>query len=1081
MQIVSREPDLSSVLVIGSGPIVIGQACEFDYSGTQACQAMRQEGIKVILINSNPATIMTDPETADVTYIEPIVPEVVEKIIERERPDALLSTVGGQTALNCSLELWRRGVLDRYGVRMIGASPQAIEKAENRQLFNEAMARIGLEVPRNQTVSSLEEALGALEMIGLPAVIRPSFTLGGSGGGIARTREEFCDIVEHGLHLSLENQVVIDESLLGWKEYEMEVIRDKNDNGIIVCSIENLDPMGVHTGDSITVAPALTLTDKEYQTMRNASLAILREIGVETGGANVQFAVNPEDGHMVVIEMNPRVSRSSALASKATGFSIARVAAQLAIGLTLDEVTSGTMVEIPASFEPSIDYVVTKIPYFNFDKFLETEPLLTSSMHSVGEVMSIGRCFAESLQKGLCSLERGLTGLNTPSVEGLQEAVGDEQKRAILQRALKDATPHRLLLVAEALRWGMSLEELHQLTSMDPWFLREIAKIVRAERKLKLQGLPTNKIEWLSYKKLGFSDRRMGELSHTDVQDVRRERHRRGVRPVYKRVDACAAEFSCSSAYLYSCYEGGSLGVPECESNPSEKKKVIILGSGPNRIGQGIEFDYSCVQAAVGLSSLGLETIMVNCNPETVSTDCDTSDKLYFEPLSEEYVLELVEREQQRGELLGVIVQMGGQTPLKLADFLKDNSIPILGTSPESINLAEDRESFQQLLRQLKLRQPENVICYDMEEMASVIEGEMGYPVVVRPSHVLGGKAMEIFTGLEDLGRYRKKYHQILPEGPILVERFLEDAVEIDVDAISDGREVFVAGIMEHVERAGVHSGDSACVLPPFSLSQEIISQVRESTVLLARSIGVVGLMNVQYVVQKGELYVLEVNPRASRTAPFVAKAIRFPLIQVASQVVVGKALSDFDLPATFPDYYCVKDVALPFARFSQADIFLGPEMRATGEGMGWSVDLEEAYFKAQMAVSNGLPGLGGGGMAILAYPHGDLSKGLEQASRLAQLGFQLIFLGAMEECAPRFSALTLAQILHRESLGLGDFLASGKVSLVVCTDRGEELKGFRRLLVNLGLTYFSTHEAGSMGIRCLSRVKVESLTVTPI
>lgn len=1075
-----KKLDLSSVLVIGSGPIVIGQACEFDYSGTQACLAIRLEGVRVILVNSNPATVMTDPETADITYIEPITPEVVEKIIAKERPDALLSTVGGQTALNCGLELWRRGVLDRYGVKMIGAGPEAIEKAENRQLFNEAMARLGLEVPRNKTVSSLKEALSALELIGLPVVIRPSFTLGGSGGGVAHTKEDFIQIVKQGLRLSLENQVVIDESLVGWKEYEMEVIRDKNDNGIIVCSIENIDPMGVHTGDSITVAPALTLTDKEYQTMRDASLAILREIGVETGGANVQFGVNPKDGRMVVIEMNPRVSRSSALASKATGFSIARVAAQLAIGLTLDEITSGSITEIPASFEPTIDYVVTKIPYFNFDKFLDTKPLLTSSMHSVGEIMSIGRCFSESLQKGLCSLERGFTGFDTPSwIEGLDEARGVEERKEILRDALKEPTAYRILLVAEAFRWGITVDELHQLTAIDPWFLREIAKIIRAERKLKLSGLPTDKLEWLSYKKLGFSDSRIGELAHANVGDVRRKRHRLGVRPVYKRVDACAAEFASSSAYLYSCYEGGSLREPECESDPSERKKVIILGSGPNRIGQGIEFDYSCVQGVKGLSLLGFETIMVNCNPETVSTDSDTSDKLYFEPLTGECVLELVERERQRGELLGVIVQMGGQTPLKLADFLKENNIPILGTSPESINLAEDRESFQQLLLQLKLRQPDNIICHGLEEMASVIEGEMGYPVVVRPSHVLGGKAMEILTTSSDLKNYREKYRRILPEGPILVERFLEDAVEIDVDAVCDGQNVFVAGIMEHIERAGVHSGDSACVLPPYSLEEEMISRVRESTTLLARAIGVVGLMNVQYVVQKGELFVLEVNPRASRTAPFVAKAMRFPLIQVAAQVVAGKSLSDFKLPTTAPSYYSIKDVALPFARFSGVDFLLGPEMRATGEGMGWGSSLEMAYAKAQLAISNGLSG--SGKMVILAYSKEDALRGLEEVPRLLSFGFELIFLGALEEYVSSYSANTLSEVLDREGMELQSFLASGKVKFVICTDQSEKLKAFRRLLVESGLTYFSTYEAGAMGIRCFPHSSVESLTVAPL
>ena len=1119
-----KKVDISSVLIIGAGPIVIGQACEFDYSGTQACQALREEGLRVILVNSNPATIMTDPEMADATYIEPITPEVIEKIIEVEKPEALLSTVGGQTALNCGLELVRRGVLEKHHVKMIGANPQAIEKAENRQMFNEAMARIGLEVPCNAIVSSMEEAFKAIETIGLPAVIRPSFTLGGSGGGIADTMEEFQKVVSYGLEVSPTSQVLIDESIVGWKEYEMEVIRDKNDNAIIVCSIENVDPMGVHTGDSITVAPALTLTDKEYQIMRNASIAVLREIGVETGGANVQFAVNPKDGRLVVIEMNPRVSRSSALASKATGYPIARVAAKLAIGYTLDEVffsktpvfkplasenpvserlSSKTSFQkhsfsrpssdsvsassgegnqaIPAAFEPSIDYVVTKIPRFNFEKFSDTQLLLSSSMRSVGEVMAIGRSFGESLQKGFCSMERGLTGLDTPLIEELERATEEEEKKQVLRDHLKQPTPDRLLVVAEALRQGLSLTEIYETTFIDSWFLREIQKIVEIESEIQERSVepsrrPIESIEYLHYKKLGFSDARLAKLTGATEEQVRARRHQLGIRPVYKMVDTCAAEFGSSTSYLYSCYEGDHIVAPECESRPSDRKKVIILGSGPNRIGQGIEFDYTCVYGAKCLSEIGYETIMVNCNPETVSTDYDISDKLYFEPLNDEHVLELIAKEQQKGKLLGVIVQFGGQTPLKLSRALQAAQIPILGTSPDSIDLAEDREKFQKLLFHQGLRQPENSVCYKVEDIAPTIDKTVGYPVVVRPSNVLGGRAMEILRGESDLKEYLHKHRHVLMDGPILIDRFLKQAIEVDVDAICDGEEVFIAGIMEHVERAGIHSGDSACVLPAFSLSDKILSEIEESTVKLARVLDVVGLVNVQYAVKDEKLYVIEVNPRASRTTPFVAKATGFPVVKVASHIMVGKSLSDFNLPQGSPRHYSVKEVALPFARFPNADILLGPEMKSTGEAMGWDTHLDVAFAKAQLSVHNGLSRKG---TAIVAYGQEDRDRGLGTAIQLKDLGFDVIFAGAMEkEVTQILGAKALSAVLEGEGLSLSEFMQLGKVKFVAFTGASRELKDFRCSLVSHRITYFSTHEAVVLAIKALPHARPESLTV---
>ena len=946
---------VDSILVLGSGPIVIGQACEFDYSGTQACKILKEEGYRVILVNSNPATIMTDHATADATYIEPITPEVVEKIIAKERPGAILPTVGGQTALNCALELNRLGILEKYNVKMIGADPAAIEKAEDRSKFNVAMAKIGLEVPRNTVVRTLEEALIALKKIGLPAIIRPSFTMGGSGGGIASTEAEFIEIVAYGLDLSPTHEVLIDESIIGWKEYEMEVIRDRKDNAIIICSIENVDPMGIHTGDSITVAPALTLTDKEYQKMRDASIAVLREIGVETGGSNVQFAVNPKDGRLVVIEMNPRVSRSSALASKATGFPIAKVAAKLAVGYTLDEIQNDITKVTPASFEPTIDYVVTKIPRFTFEKFNESTPVLSSAMRSVGEAMSIGRSFAESVQKALYSMEVGLTGFNEQKIPGVVKKNTLAQNQKAIKENLALLAPDRMLRIADALRYKISVEEICEISYFDPWFVREIEKIVKKESEIRKKGLPQDKFGMLALKKMGFSDERLAELTGNKLNTVRDLRHKLNVRPVYKSVDTCSAEFESNTPYMYSCYEGDGISEPECEAKPTNKKKVVILGGGPNRIGQGIEFDYACVHAAFTLSDAGYETIMINCNPETVSTDYDTSDRLYFEPMTSEHVIEVIRKEQQNGEVLGVIVQFGGQTALKLARHLDAAGIPIVGTSYDKIDLAEDRERFQQLLHKLKLVQPENTICHGLKDIEPAIK-KVGYPVVIRPSNVLGGRAMEVIYNKVGLEKYISIHGKFILDGPILVDKFLDNAVEIDVDALSDGKDVFVAGIMQHIEEAGIHSGDSACSLPPYSLSENMIAEIKESSTKLARALEVVGLMNVQYAVQNEKLYIIEVNPRASRTVPFVAKATGINIAKIASLLMVGQKLASFKLDKARnygEDYFSVKEVVLPFARFANVDTLLGPEMKSTGEVMGIDKSFEMAFLKAQLAAGN--------------------------------------------------------------------------------------------------------------------------------
>ena len=965
-----RRTDLKSILIIGAGPIVIGQACEFDYSGAQACKALREEGYKVILVNSNPATIMTDPDMADVTYIEPISWQVVEKIIEQERPDALLPTMGGQTALNCALDLARHGVLEKYGVEMIGASKEAIDKAEDREKFKAAMTRLGLGSARSSIAHSMEEALQVQAALGFPTIIRPSFTMGGSGGGIAYNKDEFVAICERGLEASPTHELLIEESLLGWKEYEMEVVRDHKDNCIIICSIENFDPMGVHTGDSITVAPAQTLTDKEYQIMRNASLAVLREIGVDTGGSNVQFSINPEDGRMVVIEMNPRVSRSSALASKATGFPIAKVAAKLAVGYTLDElqneITGGAT---PASFEPSIDYVVTKIPRFAFEKFPQADDRLTTQMKSVGEVMAMGRSFQESLQKALRGLEVGADGFDPRTTD--QEEIEAE---------LMSPGPERIWYVGDAFRVGMSLEEIHAVSKIDPWFLDQIQGLIELEASLAGRALTDlGRDELRRLKRAGFSDRRLAKLLSTDQHAVRARRTELALHPVYKRVDTCAAEFATQTAYMYSTYE------EECEAHPTDAKKIMVLGGGPNRIGQGIEFDYCCVHAALALRENGFETIMVNCNPETVSTDYDTSDRLYFEPLTLEDVLEIVRIEKP----FGVIVQYGGQTPLKLARDLERNGVPIIGTSPDMIDAAEDRERFQQMLHDLGLKQPPNRTARNPDSAIRMAE-EIGYPLVVRPSYVLGGRAMEIVREEADLRRYMTEAVKVSNKSPVLLDRFLNDAIEVDVDALSDGEQVVIGGIMQHIEQAGVHSGDSACSLPPYSLSNELQDELRRQTVAMAKALKVVGLMNVQFAIQGDTVYVLEVNPRASRTVPFVSKAIGAPLAKIAARAMAGISLkSQAFEKEIIPPYFSVKEAVFPFRKFPGVDTILGPEMKSTGEVMGVGDNFGEAFVKSQLASSSELPKPGG--RAFVSVRSGDRDAIVEVAQALRDLGFNLV------------------------------------------------------------------------------------------
>ncbi len=1036
-----KRTDIKNVLIIGAGPIVIGQACEFDYSGAQACKALRAEGYRVILVNSNPATIMTDPEMADVTYIEPVNWQMLEAIIARERPDALLPTMGGQTGLNCALDLARHGVLQKYGVEMIGASSEAIDKAEDREKFKQAMARIGLACPRSTLAHSLEEALQVQAAIGFPAVIRPSFTLGGSGGGIAYNREEFVAICERGLEASPTHELLIEESVIGWKEFEMEVVRDRKDNCIIVCSIENVDAMGVHTGDSITVAPAQTLTDKEYQIMRDAAIAVLREIGVDTGGSNVQFAVNPKDGRMLVIEMNPRVSRSSALASKATGFPIAKVAAKLAVGYTLDElkneITGGAT---PASFEPSIDYIVTKVPRFAFEKFPQANDRLTTQMKSVGEVMAIGRTFQESFQKALRGLEVGVDGLNQKTTD-----------REKLEKELGEPGPERIWYVGDAFENGFTLEEVHQLTHIDPWFLAQIKEIVDLEMDLddkRLAELDAQTLRML--KRKGFSDRRLAYLFNAGEAQVRAARHAFGIRPVYKRVDTCAAEFATRTAYMYSTYE------EECEALPTDRKKVIVLGGGPNRIGQGIEFDYCCVHAALALREDGFETIMVNCNPETVSTDYDTSDRLYFEPLTLEDVLEIVEKEKPHG----VIVQFGGQTPLKLARDLEANGVPIIGTTPDMIDMAEDRERFQHLIDRLGLRQPPNRSART-EADALRLAGEIGYPLVVRPSYVLGGRAMEIVHEQKDLERYMREAVKVSNDSPVLLDRFLSDATEVDVDAASDGEQVLIGGVMEHIEQAGVHSGDSACSLPPHSLAPRIERELRRQTVALARALKVVGLMNVQFAIQRDVIYVLEVNPRASRTVPFVGKATGVPLAKIAARCMVGKTLAQQDaLAEVVPRYFSVKEAVFPFVKFPGVDTILGPEMKSTGEVMGVGKSFGEAFVKSQLAASAKLPETG---TAFISVRDGDKQAVVHVARELVKLGFRLL---ATRGTAAVLSAsgitVTVVNKVVEGRPHIVDMIKNGEVSLVVNTVEEKrsaisDSRSIRTSAVQRRVTYYTT------------------------
>ncbi|TYR30507.1 carbamoyl-phosphate synthase large subunit [Mesorhizobium microcysteis] len=1153
-----KRTDIKSILIIGAGPIVIGQACEFDYSGTQACKALKAEGYRIILVNSNPATIMTDPELADATYIEPITPEVVAKIIAKERPDALLPTMGGQTALNTALSLRRMGVLDRYNVEMIGANAEAIDMAEDRSLFREAMARIGLETPRSMLANAsdvkdadrkqhearraevkasnpenLDAALDALETewnlgegdrkqryiahamgvaaqaldhVGLPAIIRPSFTMGGTGGGIAYNRAEFFDIINSGLDASPTTEVLIEESVLGWKEYEMEVVRDKADNCIIICSIENLDPMGVHTGDSITVAPALTLTDKEYQMMRNASIAVLREIGVETGGSNVQFAVNPADGRLVVIEMNPRVSRSSALASKATGFPIAKVAARLAVGYTLDEldndITGGAT---PASFEPSIDYVVTKIPRFAFEKFPGAEPTLTTAMKSVGEVMAIGRTFQESLQKALRGLETGLTGLDEIEIPGLNQ--GDD-KNAI-RAALGTPTPDRLRMVAQAIRTGTSLEDVHAMCKIDPWFLEQIDGIIQMEARIREHGLPEDADNLRMLKAMGFSDARLASLVKKDAEEIQKIRQTLDVHPVYKRIDTCAAEFASPTAYMYSTYEVPFAGTLADEAKVSDKKKVVILGGGPNRIGQGIEFDYCCCHACFALSDAGYETIMVNCNPETVSTDYDTSDRLYFEPLTDEDVLEILRAEQKAGTLHGVIVQFGGQTPLKLAEALEQAGIPILGTAPDMIDLAEDRDRFQKLLKKLNLKQPKNGIAFSVEQ-ARTVASELGFPLVVRPSYVLGGRAMQIIFEEGQLQTYlldtvpglvpediKQKYpndktgqiNTLLGKNPLLFDTYLSEAIEVDVDALCDGDNVYVSGIMEHIEEAGIHSGDSACSLPVHSLGKDVVDELERQTAALAKGLNVGGLMNVQFAIKNGEIFVLEVNPRASRTVPFVAKTVGRPIAKIAARIMAGEKLDGaFGHYGSKPDlsqlkHVAVKEAVFPFARFPGVDTLLGPEMKSTGEVMGLDTDFALAFAKSQLGAGVDLPR---SGTLFVSVRDGDKVKILPSVKRLADLGFRVLATGGTQ----RFLAENgvAAEKINKVLEGrphIEDAIRNRQVQLVFNTTDSQKAvsdsKSLRRATLMQKVPYYTTMAGAAAAAEAIAALKAGSLEVRPL
>ncbi len=1071
-----KRTDISSILIIGAGPIIIGQACEFDYSGTQAVKALKAEGYRIILVNSNPATIMTDPDLADATYVEPITPAIVAKIIAKERPDAVLPTMGGQTALNTALALHRDGTLEKYGVELIGADAEAIDKAEDRLKFRDAMDKIGLESPKSQIAHNLDEAMAALDVVGLPTIIRPSFTMGGTGGGIAYNKEEFVRIVTGGLDASPTTEVLVEESVLGWKEYEMEVVRDKADNAIIICAIENIDPMGVHTGDSITVAPALTLTDKEYQIMRNASIACLREIGVETGGSNVQFAVNPKDGRLVVIEMNPRVSRSSALASKATGFPIAKVAALLAVGYTLDEVMNDITGATPASFEPTIDYVVTKIPRFAFEKFKGSEPLLSTAMKSVGEVMAIGRNFQESVQKALRGLETGLTGFD--EIEFLIGASHDE-----IEAELSRATPDRLRVAAQALREGMSVERIHAVAKFEPWFLRQIEELIQIEAQVRADGLPTGPNSLRKLKSKGFSDARLATLTGRTEADVASARRALDVRPVFKRIDTCAGEFTAKTPYMYSTYEAPSFGIPDCESEPSQATKVVILGGGPNRIGQGIEFDYCCCHACFALADAGYETIMINCNPETVSTDYDTSDRLYFEPLTAEDVLEVLHKEMQAGKLAGVIVQLGGQTPLKLAGALEAAGIPILGTAPDNIDLAEDRERFAALIEQLGLKQPENGIARSRDEAVAVAT-RIGYPVLMRPSYVLGGRAMEIVDTQAQLDTYIREAVIVSGVNPVLIDRYLRDAIEVDVDAIADGETVYVAGVLQHIEEAGVHSGDSACSLPPYSLTADIIGEIERQTKVLAAALNVRGLMNIQFAVKDGDVYLIEVNPRASRTVPFTAKATGIQVAKIASRVMAGEKLSSFDLSArNTGTHIAVKEAVFPFARFPGVDPVLGPEMKSTGEVMGIDGDFATAFAKAQLGAGTVLPETG---QVFVSVKDSDKPQIVPAIRDLVAMGFTIM---ATEGTA---RALTEAGLpvspVNKVAEGrphIVDRIKDGDIALIFNTTEGvqsmKDSASIRGSALYGRVPYFTTAAASIASVAAIAALRRHTLEVRPL
>ncbi|MGB1395514.1 MAG: carbamoyl-phosphate synthase large subunit [Candidatus Puniceispirillaceae bacterium] len=1071
-----RRDDISSIMIIGAGPIIIGQACEFDYSGAQACKALREEGYRIILVNSNPATIMTDPDMADATYIEPITPEIVAHIIEKERPDALLPTMGGQTALNTALSLHHKGVLDKFDVELIGAKPDAIEKAEDRALFRKAMDSIGLESARSRMVNNFEDAMAALEIVGLPAIIRPSFTLGGEGGGVAYNSEEFESIVRDGLRLSPVSEVLIEESLLGWKEYEMEVVRDHADNCIIICSIENVDPMGVHTGDSITVAPAMTLTDKEYQALRDASIAVLREIGVDTGGSNVQFSVSPKDGRIIVIEMNPRVSRSSALASKATGFPIAKIAAKLAVGYRLDELDNDITGVTPASFEPTIDYIVTKIPRFTFEKFPGAVAELSTSMKSVGEAMAVGRSFPESLQKALRSLETGLNGLSpipAPDAE-------DGDLINTLKGWISGQTPDRILRIAQAMRLGMSVEEIHQTTFWDKWFLNQIAEIISAEAYLNDTGLPADAATLHKIKSLGFSDNRIAELCNLTEAEVGSARLALGITPIYKRIDTCAAEFASDTAYLYSTFENTAGAT--CESAPSDREKVVILGGGPNRIGQGIEFDYCCVHAAYALSDAGFETIMINCNPETVSTDYDTSDRLYFEPLTQEDVISVIQRESEKGTLKGVIVQLGGQTPLKIAAALEATGIPILGTSPDAIDLAEDRERFQLLLQKLDLKQPENGIAHSVEEARAITE-KVGLPVVIRPSYVLGGRAMEVVHQMSDLERYMRDAVVVSGSNPVLIDRFLENAVEVDVDALCDGTEVVIAGIMEHIEEAGIHSGDSACILPPQNLSETVTETIREQTKALAHALGVVGLMNVQFAVKDETVYLLEVNPRGSRTVPFVAKATGNAIAKIAARIMAGEKLANFEMLNTPLTHVAVKEAVFPFSRFPGVDVFLGPEMKSTGEVMGIDNDFGRAFGKSQLAASTVLPLEGS---VFISVKDADKAAFIPICRELSEMGFEILATGGTTDALK--DAGVLATRINKVMEGRPhavDAMLSDKIALVLNTAQGapaiRDSFSLRQTALKNNIPYYTTVSGSRAAVAAIKSMKHDMLGVKSI